>query len=309
MEDIKQNIFLERIAIALERIADKLDTSGIDLKSTVAADIEMLAQTEVETTEEVAEVKEVVEVEEVSNDITPILQFLAARNIKIKSYQTIDETDEILDNIAIFIGNKYSKIKKLYDNIRRNLNTGNSFTLHLKSASQEEITSICQLANYLYKIAFLSEYKYFKSPQFVLNAKPNRVPMAINFFTGRWLERFIKKEIINSINKLNHPIKFAYITNPQITLPNGDDFELDILFSIENKIFWFEAKTGDYQNYVEKYSKMSRLFQLDNKHAYMVLTEASEQDCSALKKLFGMEVVNIEKFSEIFKNAILSFEK
>lgn len=285
---------LERIAIALEKIAEK---------ETVVNSIYDSSNGQVpeqpETTKEI-ENEQVVQV----NDINPIFRFLSDRNIQVKTFQTDEEIDDVLDNIALFMGNRYNRIKKVYNSIKSKLNSGTGFKLDLKNATQEEVSYSCQLCNSLHQIAFLSEYKYFKSPQFLINAKPNRIPTAINFFTGQWLERFIKTEVKNTIQKLERPIKFAYLTNPQIILPNGDDFELDVLFYIEDEIFWFEAKTGEYQNYVDKYSKMAKLLQLDSKHAFMVLTEVNEPNCVALKKVFGMEVVNIESFSGKFKKAI-----
>lgn len=287
---------LERIAVALEKIAGKETLINSVSNSSNGQVIEQTVKTndlEIENGQTIQ-----------TNDINPILRFLSERNIQVKTFQTDEEIDDILDNIALFMGNRYNKVKKVYNAIKSKLNSGTGFRLDLKNATQEEVNCSCQLCNSLHQIAFLSEYKYFKSPQFIINAKPNRIPTAINFFTGQWLERFIKTEVKNTIRKLERPVKFAYLTNPQIILPNGDDFELDVLFSIDDEIFWFEAKTGEYQNYVEKYSRMAKLMQLDNQHAFMVLTEVNEPNCIALKKIFGMEVVNVESFSEKFQNAI-----
>lgn len=285
---------IERIANALEKIADTLYLS----KNLEFTEPNIVAENEAITFDLENEINEEV------NDINPIFRFLSDKNIQVKKFQTDEDIDDILDNVALFMGNRYNKVKKVYNSIKSNLNTGRSFRLDLQNSTQEDISSSCQLCTYLHEIAFLSEYKYLKSPQYIITGKPNRIPTAINFFTGQWLERFIKTEVKNSINRLNRPLKFAYLTNPQIILPNGDDFELDILFSIEGEIFWFEAKTGEYQHYVEKYSKMAKLLKLDKEHAFMVLTEVNEQTCSALKKVFGMEVVNIENFSNTIKNAI-----
>jgi len=294
MTDEKLINILERIAVALENIAGKetIKNSIID-----SSNEQVFEQSE--TIDEIVN-EQVIQI----NDINPIFRFLADRNIQVKTFQTDEEIDDVLDNIALFMGNRYNRIKKVYNSIKSKLNSGTGFRLDLKNATQEEVSYSCQLCNTLHQIAFLSEYKYFKSPQFLINAKPNRIPTAINFFTGQWLERFIKTEVKNTIRKLERPVKFAYLTNPQIILPNGDDFELDVLFYIEDEIFWFEAKTGEYQNYVDKYSRMAKLMQLDSKHAFMVLTEVNEPNCVALKKVFGMEVVNIESFSEKFQNAI-----
>lgn len=294
MTDKKLISILERIAVALEKIADKetVVNSAFDCSNR-----QVLEQSE--TTVEIQD-EQTIQV----NDINPIFRFLTERNIQVKTFQTDEEIDEVLDNIALFMGNRYNRIKKVYNSIKSKLSSGTGFRLDLKNATQDEVSYSCQLCNSLHQIAFLSEYKYFKSPQFLINAKPNRIPTAINFFTGQWLERFIKTEVKNTIRKLERPVKFAYLTNPQIILPNGDDFELDVLFYIEDEIFWFEAKTGEYQNYVDKYSRMAKLMKLDSNHSFMVLTEVNEPNCVALKKVFGMEVVNIESFSEKFQNAI-----
>lgn len=296
MTDEKLINILERIAVALEQISGKgtiINSESNSSNGQVIEQSETINDLEIEN-EQTTQV----------NDINPIFRFLADRNIQVKTFQTDEEIDDVLDNIALFMGNRYNRIKKVYNAIKSKLNSGTGFKLDLKNATQEEVSYSCQLCNSLHQIAFLSEYKYFKSPQFLINAKPNRIPTAINFFTGQWLERFIKTEVKNTIRKLERPVKFAYLTNPQIILPNGDDFELDVLFYIEDEIFWFEAKTGEYQNYADKYSRMAKLMQLDSKHAFMVLTEVNEPNCVALKKVFGMEVVNIESFSEKFQNAI-----
>ncbi|GIV30278.1 MAG: hypothetical protein KatS3mg028_1344 [Bacteroidia bacterium] len=294
MTDEKLINILERIAVALETIAGKETVKNSIIDSSNEQVLEQPEMTNEIVNEQVIQV----------NDINPILRFLTERNIQVKTFQTDEEIDDVLDNIALFMGNRYNRIKKVYNLIKSKLNSGTGFRLDLKNATQEEVSYSCQLCNSLHQIAFLSEYKYFKSPQFLINAKPNKIPTAIKFFTGQWLERFIKTEVKNTIRKLERPVKFAYLTNPQIILPNGDDFELDVLFYIEDEIFWFEAKTGEYQNYVDKYSRMAKLMQLDSKHAFMVLTEVNEPNCIALKKVFGMEVVNIESFSDKFQNAI-----
>lgn len=295
MNEEKLLNILERIAVALEKIANK--GSVINPKS------DSSSRQVLEQSEKRDEIKNEQSVQ--VNDINPIFRFLADRNIQVKTFQTDEEIDDVLDNIALFMGKKYNRIKKVHNLIKSKLNLGTSFKLDLKNATQEEVNYTCQLCNLLHQIAFLSEYKYFNSPQFLIIAKPNRIPKAINFFTGQWLERFIKTEVKNTIRKLERPVKFAYLTNPQIILPNGNDFELDILFHIENEIFWFEAKTGEYQNYVDKYSRMANLMNLDNKHSFMVLTDVNEQTCITLKRVFGMEVVNIESFSEKFQNSII----
>ncbi len=295
---------LERIAVALEKIAEKLDENS----SLIAANQQKYAPIIVQTSEIIAttDVKTEQPVSYI-NDVNPIYRFLSELNIQVKALQHEDENDGVLDTIALFMGSRYDSIKPVYDKIKSNLNTGRGFRLDLKNVTQVNVGNLCQLCTSLHQIAFLSEYKYLKSPQFLLTGKPNRIPTAINFFTGQWLERFIKTQVIKSINQLNRPFKFAYLNNPQIILPNGDDFELDIIFSIEEEFFWFETKTGDYQNYVEKYSKVAKIMKLNKEHCFMILSEVSDTNATALKTLFGMTVTNLGRFSEVFNASIAHF--
>ena len=277
---------LERIATALERIASTLE------RRVVAQNLTLHHH------EENGEERDFV------NDIQDIEEFLNSKNVRIKTLKESEEADSVLDRIALYIGKRYPLVKDLIMNIKRSLNTGRTFRMDLKNYSQEEIASITQLCSNLYQIAFLQEYKYFKSPDYRLFASPNRIPKVINFFTGGWLERYIKNAVIEMISSCKEKLSYSYIMNPQVILPNGDDFELDLIFRIEDEFFWFEAKTGDYQRYVDKYSRMAKILNLDEDHAYMILTDITRDSAQALTTLFHMNVVRIDDFPEAFGKII-----
>ena len=294
MVDInKLGEILERIANSLEVIAEycrsKMEMKGANIREG------NIMNNEVEFPS--SELK-------VANDISKIEEFLHSRGIRIKSLRKEDNEDEVLDRIAFFMGERYSYIKEFYLYLKRFLNTGKAFSLHLKGYKQKEIASITQLCTLLHDIAFLEEYRYLKSPKYHLYAKVNKIPIAINFFTGGWLERYVKTAVIKAINTSGLNLNYSYLKNPQIILPNEDDFELDILFRIKEHFFWFEAKTGDYQKYVEKYSKIARILRLDREHAYMILTDITETVSDKLDRIFKMRVVPIGKFYDSFRESL-----
>ena len=288
---------LERIAFALEKIADSLNKDKINKNYFVEPSVTMFDENKVEIQREAIKDRKVIE------------DFLLSRNVSIKYIPPEKEADEILDKISIFMGNRYSLIKPFYEQIKYNMNSGGSFRMDLRNKTQEEVSTICQLATMLHEIAFLEEYNYLKSPRFLLFARPSRIPKALNFFSGKWLESFVKSQVISILQQVNPDLKFSYLLNPQIKLPNGDDFELDLLFAIENEIYWLEAKTGDYQRYIEKYSKVSqKILKLDWNSCFMILTDITPSGADALKKLFRMNVVPIEKFSEEFLKSIIKYQ-
>jgi len=287
---------LERIAFALEKIADSLNKDKINKNYFVEPSVTMFDENKVEIQREAIKDRKVIE------------DFLLSRNVSIKYIPSEEEADEILDKISIFMGNRYSLIKPFYEQIKYNMNSGGSIRMDLRNKTQEEVSTICQLATMLHEIAFLEEYNYLKSPRFLLFARPSRIPKALNFFSGKWLESFVKSQVISILQQVNPDLKFSYLLNPQIKLPNGDDFELDLLFAIENEIYWLEAKTGDYQRYIEKYSKVSQILKLDWNSCFMILTDITPSGADALKKLFRMNVVPIEKFSEEFLKSIIKYQ-
>lgn len=105
-------------------------------------------------------------------------------------------------------------------------------------------------------------------------------------------------------SELEKDIVFSYLLNPQITLPNGDDFELDLICHASGSFFWIEAKSGNYQQHISKYSKMSKILNLDSRHSIMVLPDISEDRCTALTSLFSMTVCSLSCLEEILVETI-----
>ena len=235
-------------------------------------------------------------------DVSILIDKLQEKNITVKTYVDSFQENTSLDNIAYFMGNRYKDIRKVYETIKRHLNKPNGFHLDLKNSTQSEISASCQLCTTLYDIAFLSEYKYDKSPRYFIHATPNKIPIAINFLTGHWLEVFIRKTIQDSLKSLPVAIEYTYLINPQIILPNGNDFELDVVFLINGEIYWVEGKTGNYQHYINKYSHVANMLNLDKNHSFLVLTDViNPNTIYILSKTFDMTIIPVEEFEEEIK--------
>ena len=280
---------LTRIAVALESIADSLEknppkTSDVNTSQNVVSEENTISHP-------------IYKREEI--DVNILIDKLKDNNITVKTYVDKEDENTSMDYISKFMGMRYSDIKTVYEAMKHHLNKPHGFHLDLKNASQNEISASCQLCNNLYQIAFLSEYKYDKSPKYFIHATPNKIPIAINFLTGHWLEIFIRRIVQESLQSLPTDIEYTYLINPQITLPNGDDFELDVVFLINGQIYWFEGKTGNYQHYINKYSEVESLMGLDKQYSFMVLTDVPHSNTAyILSKTFGMSIISVEDFKE-----------
>lgn len=228
--------------------------------------------------------------------------FLNSKGIWIKVRPADDAADQVIDSLSLYLGERYDALSSLLGKIKRAMQNGMPITESLKGRPQQDVSSACQFCTRLYEVAFLEQYQYFRSPTYLIKAKTTTLPKAQRFLGGQWLERFILQKVkavhAQVASEVTGELGFEYLINPQITLPNGDDFELDILAAIGSSIYWIEAKSGDYQQHVSKYSKFARLLGLDFEHSFMVLTDLPDDRCDALSSLFSMTVCNLQTFEE-----------
>ncbi|MCX8049210.1 MAG: hypothetical protein N3A55_06080 [Methylohalobius sp.] len=284
-------LLLERIAIALERIAEQLGPP----EDIAQASRKLL----VSTKETVADT--------VPSAFSPkapssLEQFLNSRSIQIKTLPQEDPSDQVIDSLSLYLGERYDALSGLVGKIKRAMQSGMPLTESLKGRSQQDISSVCQFCTRLHEVAFLEQYQYLRSPTYLIKAKATTLPRAQRFFSGQWLERFLLQKVkavyAQIASEVIGKLTFEYLINPQIILPNGDDFELDILAAIGSHFYWIEAKSGDYQQHVAKYSKFARLLGLDFDHSFMVLTDVPKNRCDALSSLFSMSVCNLHTFED-----------
>lgn len=297
MENEKVINLLGRIATALERIADSVETNksteGENFENSIAENIEILNDELIKGSEE----------ENITNEEDAIEVFLNTINIRIKTIPPEDAADDVINSLSEYLGNNYSGLRELLAKIKRKMQKGEFLKLSMKEYLQKDISSVCQFCTKLHDIAFLEQYKYFKSPQYLINAKTTTLPTAQKFFSGQWLERYVLLSVCKAVNlvsrELDKELEFTYLLNPQISLPNGDDFELDLLFQVNGTFYWVEAKSGDYQQHISKYYKISQILNLNSEHSIMVLTDVSSDKLDALTKLFSMRVCSISQLEEI----------
>ncbi|MCB0063292.1 MAG: hypothetical protein KDE19_14325 [Caldilineaceae bacterium] len=229
-----------------------------------------------------------------------LVHFLAGRGITITQIPTEESFDPVLNGLANFLGTHYESLRPLYQQIKRNMQMGDDFAINLKEESPKTISLICQFGKKLYDVAFLEQYRYIRSPQYLLRAKTTRLPTAQNFFSGQWLERYVMQQVQEAVEQLQsqsrRQIDCSYLANPRITLANQQEGELDFLFHIDQNVYWIETKSGDYQQHISKYSMIARTLNLDEKHAIMVLTDIPASRSAELTALFGMGVCALSEF-------------
>ncbi|WP_299756755.1 hypothetical protein [uncultured Chloroflexus sp.] len=231
-----------------------------------------------------------------------VYDWLTAKGITVRNYREQRADDAVFDQLALFLGERFATLSRIHERIRRSLSTGNGFTLNLASQSKEEIADSTQFCDMMHSYAFLSSYKYNKLTK-TIYATPQRVGKVINFFTGGWFERYIYLKIRSLLSQ--HGLPFTCVINPKITFPNGDDFELDLFFLVENQPLWIECKTGDYQGYIAKYADMrKKLLSIPASRAILVILAIPNDLTTNLTNLYDITVANETNVFEKIATAV-----
>lgn len=227
--------------------------------------------------------------------------WLAARGIMIKNAREQSAADMVFDQLADFLGSRFDNLTRVHSDIRRTLPSGRSFTLNLSSSRQEEIADVTQFCSVLSTYAFLTSYNYNKSTKTIF-AIPQRDGKVINFFNGGWFERYVYQRTVALL--VQNMTDFTCLMNPQITFPNGDDFELDLIFLIDGQPLWVECKTGEYAAYVAKYAEMRKLLSVSKSRSILVILGVPDDVTANLSHIYDITVANENNFLQKIDIAI-----
>ena len=221
-------------------------------------------------------------------------RFLCSIGVGVKTRREPEPGQEFLDRIAFYMGDRFDTLRKAISLLKRTVQCGQGFKMSLVGETQATVSNVCQLFSRLHDLAYLQKYNYRNSPYFQIFAKTSPEPKVQNFITGGWLERYALKVLQESHAELvgdDPAMRLDYLANPQVSLPDGDDFELDVLGMVGNKPVWIEAKTGDYQTHVAKYTRIANRLGLKDR-LILLLSACNEQECMALSMTYGIRVAN-----------------
>ncbi|NJN81263.1 MAG: hypothetical protein HC802_02545 [Caldilineaceae bacterium] len=233
--------------------------------------------------------------DETKKDALAVYDWLTAKGITVRNYHERNAADIVYDQMARFLGERFGNVSRVYEYIKRSLSTGKSFSLNLASSSQNEIADSTQFCDMLSKHAFLASYNYNKKSK-TIYANPQRDGKVINFVNGGWFERYAHLSVCTLLKRQN--LAYTCLFNPQISFQNGDDFELDLIFLIDNQPLWLECKTGEYAAYITKYSDVRKVLSVPKERAILILLGIEDELTINLTHLYGMTVANEHSFLE-----------
>ncbi|NJP07977.1 MAG: DUF1887 family protein [Chloroflexaceae bacterium] len=237
--------------------------------------------------------------------ILTVIDWLLTRNITVKTYHQHNDADVVFNRLANHLGDKYETLKFFYESIKKRLSAG-PLKLSLAKRTQVEINDITAFCLELQRHTFLQAYQYSNGTKTIHAVIQNNGDV-INFFTGSWFERFIYAKACALLEKEH--LSYTSLMNVQVSLPNGDDFEIDIIFLIDEQPVWIECKTGNIEERINKYKKIREILRLPSQRALIVSLDMTDDIASGLSSMYGITVTNQITFLSHFHQSIRSAEE
>ncbi len=233
---------------------------------------------------------------------TELINWLEKLEIKVNSSNQPSASDDVLNQLADIIGNNYQNLSQLHQAIVQSICSRSPFHLNLSNSSQPEISQSTQLCNKLSRLSFLSTYHYNKNTR-TISGQVDPQGQIINFFNGIWFERFIYHKITNLFNEYN--LSYQCLINPKLEFANGNVFELDFLFWVNQQVLWVECKSGkNYNPTISTYENHRNSLELPKESSMMVLLQADTQQTGDLTTLRGLTIVNPDNCIDQIKQTL-----
>ena len=232
--------------------------------------------------------------------------YLEEREIRVVHLPDELGLDSRFAGIAAFLGKYLPYVQPFYSRLKTTLNEGEEVQFSLLGFQGRDVTHTLNFCKMLQDADLLSTFTYRRAPHCTIVARINRTSAAINFLSGGWLEHYIRDRVTAILT--THPstmdMPFAFMKNPRILLPGNEDFEFDFLMMVGDKVFWIEAKTGEYLEYIGKYSRVSKLLGLSRNSNLLVLVDVPPPE-SNLSARYGISCCGVTEFAEVFRLALI----
>lgn len=206
--------------------------------------------------------------------IRRIEEHLVRQGFRIIRIDEAGSRDVTLDMLALLLSFQFPMFQHLLRHMREDMRRDPTFSMTLAGLSRNEAAGIKNLCHLLQKNRVLECYE--------VDLKQRRVggqvamnDRAVDFLSGGWLERCIGIQVEGFLNLDHRRIELA--RNLCVMRPPQADgvqrkFELDALLMVDEKLYWWEAKCGQYsRQQLLRYSAVAKELNLPATQCLLVL--------------------------------------
>ena len=172
----------------------------------------------------------------------------------------------------------------------------------LSSIPEEERPATRALARELENCGLLSDL-FIKPDESIIGTFP-LIPRVGEFISGDFLEIYTAGTVSRILQEKAAALGCGYELLSNAVVEGGSEVhELDLLFRLDDRLFWCEVKSGRFSNYT-KYYRIGRWLNLPPENCILLTAEKSPSSCETISYFYEFHVSNIETFPEALTNMI-----
>ena len=234
----------------------------------------------------------------------PIVQWLKMKNFVAEVDEIAMDTSGFFDEIAVELGDNYELFKIVSNNIKRRQQNGKDRAyIELSNYSSNEIGQLKKFCQQLYDYSFVAKYFYnAKANEKKITLQLQSATKIVNFFNGEWLEWYAFMKIAALCHEKN--IKFSCTRNMVINLPGESKYEVDVFFLINNTPLFIECKSGEYREFIDKYSRLRRKLFIPKPYFLMLTSGVDDEHVKGLTAMFDITFVNERNFLDYVDDSL-----
>ena len=116
-------------------------------------------------------------------------------------------------------------------------------------------------------------------------------PTIRDFFNGEWLEWHALMTCLRYAKARNR--RFSCTRGLNLTLANGDPYELDVFMLIDGKVpICIECKSGEFRQNIDRYLALRKRLGLEAKQFVMCIAGLSDENAKAFSAMYDLAFVN-----------------
>lgn len=221
----------------------------------------------------------------------PIYDWFHKKQIKVQANMRGVDTSGFFDEMAEAIGGNFDVLKEVLERIRWAQHKEHaSTTIHLDKKSPAEAKAISAFCQQLYDFSFVAKC-FHNKPENNVRLILQGAPTIRDFFNGEWLEWHALMTCLRYAKGRQR--RFSCTRGLNLTLANGDPYELDVFLLIDGKLpICIECKSGEYRQNIDRYLSLRKRLGLEAKQFIMCINGLSDDNAKAFSAMYDLTFVN-----------------
>ena len=190
--------------------------------------------------------------------------------------------------------------------IRTHMQSDGSFSFRIpKGTSKKSFATLSEIAQTWDKMGLFASIVIY--PQNIVYELAQNETVR-HFLSGKWLELFVEHQVQQILNRYQEEQGAEVSVYSNVILSEaasvGSTHELDVVFSINGKFFWVEAKSSSRSIDYGKYASLCEKLKVTSDRLLLVNSDLSVEECEGVSYFWNYRIANCATITQELETMI-----